>query len=522
MRRPRSLRARVALAGVLALALSLLLAGALLVSTVSREARAAVDAELEARAERVERAVRERGRGGPGRGDRGPAPRGAGDEAGDPRSSAGDDRDGAAARDRARSRREDAATAPPTERPAGRTGGAGTAPPPGPRFGALPAIAGEPARILAGDEVVLRTGDARLAALPAPTSDGFSTVEAEGEPWRSLVVTPPGESGLRVQLLQSLAPVERAVAGAARLVVVFGLLALALTAAAAWAATSWVLRPLGRLGAAAAEVSGTGDLARRLPRTPEDPDEIRALTASLNDMLARLEASAAATDQALRATRRFAADAGHELRTPMTALRANLDALTRNPGLGPAERDRALEEMRVEQNRMVALLSGLQALARGEAAGAVPRERVELADVVDAGLEAARRRHPLVHFELDPSSSEPAVEGWPDGLRMLVDNLLDNAAVHGRPDGRVLVRLAPDAPDGVEVVVEDDGPGLPAEERERVLEPFARGTKASAPGSGLGLAVVAQQAAIHGGEVRLAEAERGGLRAAVRLPLGAA
>ena len=76
-----------------------------------------------------------------------------------------------------------------------------------------------------------------------------------------------------------------------------------------------------------------------------------------------------------------------------------------------------------------------------------------------------------------------------------------------------------DSAGGVEVVVEDDGPGLPADERRRVLEPFARGSRAAAPGTGLGLAVVAQQASIHGGEVRLGDAAAGGLRAGVRLPL---
>jgi two-component system sensor histidine kinase PrrB len=156
---------------------------------------------------------------------------------------------------------------------------------------------------------------------------------------------------------------------------------------------------------------------------------------------------------------------------------------------------------------MVALLEGLQALARGDAADAVPREPVELGDVVDAAVQAARRRHPAVRFELDDASAEGVVDGWPDGLRMLVDNLLDNAAVHGRADGRVTVRVRPDRAGGVEVVVEDDGPGLHADERRRVLEPFARGARVSAPGTGLGLAVVAQQASIHGGEVRLGDAD---------------
>ena len=106
-------------------------------------------------------------------------------------------------------------------------------------------------------------------------------------------------------------------------------------------------------------------------------------------MLARLQASMAAT-------RRFAADAGHELRTPLTGLRANLDALARNPDLPEAERAALLRESSAEQDRIVHLLDGLQALARGEAADALPREDVELGDLVDAAIYGARRRHPGV------------------------------------------------------------------------------------------------------------------------------
>jgi signal transduction histidine kinase len=100
----------------------------------------------------------------------------------------------------------------------------------------------------------------------------------------------------------------------------------------------------------------------------------------------------------------------------------------------------------------------------------------------------------------------------------VVDNLLDNAALHGRPGGCVRVGLERD--DGALVVrVEDDGPGIPAADRERVLEPFARGEGATAPGTGLGLAIVAQQVALHGGELRVGESEAlGGLAVEGRFP----
>jgi signal transduction histidine kinase len=107
------------------------------------------------------------------------------------------------------------------------------------------------------------------------------------------------------------------------------------------------------------------------------------------------------------------------------------------------------------------------------------------------------------------------------GLRLLVDNLLDNAAVHGRPVGRVRVGLAREA-DALVLRVEDDGPGIPADERERLLEPFARGAATTAPGTGLGLAIVAQQVALHDGDLRLGASGLGGLAVHVRLPATAA
>jgi signal transduction histidine kinase len=107
------------------------------------------------------------------------------------------------------------------------------------------------------------------------------------------------------------------------------------------------------------------------------------------------------------------------------------------------------------------------------------------------------------------------VHGWDGGLRLLVDNLLDNAALHGART--VQVRLREDG-DALVLTVADDGPGIPAEERERVLEPFARGSRATSRGTGLGLAIVAQQAALHGGTLTLGDADLGGLAVEVRLP----
>ena len=482
MRAPRSLRARIALAAVASLALAYALAGALVVNGVERDGRRAVDRDLR---QRVELLVR---RPPPPSVLRAPAPAGT-----TPR-------------------------AFPLEPPGGsrrfepRGGGPG-GPPPEER---LLAGSGSFVQVALGGRVVEQRGDVPSGAPPPPARDGLATVHIGGASWRALTTTLDALPGARVELLSSLDEVEHRVANTRRLVILFGLVALAITAVSAWLFTTFAVRPLARLRAGAARVSGTGDLSTTLPEA-EGPDEVRSLARTLNEMLGRLRASTLAMERALNATRRFAADAGHELRTPLTGMRANLDTLVRNPELPREQRDSLVREVVAEQDRIVHLLDGLQALARGDAAESLAREDVELGDLVDAALYAARRRHPDVTYELRDSIEGATVSGWGSGLRLLVDNLLDNAALHGRPGGYVEVGL--DRRDGAFVVeVDDDGPGIPAGERADVLEPFRRGANPTGSGTGLGLAIVAQQVALHGGELELGDSSRGGLSVRVELP----
>ena len=391
---------------------------------------------------------------------------------------------------------------PPGPEPFGR-GGPG---PGGPPDGGLLEGSGTFVQLAIGGQTVQQRGDVPADPPAVPDEDGFANVTIDGEKWRSLTVA---AGNARLQVLATLEPVEERVADVRGLVLAIGLGALALTALAAWGFTSVAVRPLARLREGAARVSGAEDLGTRLP-DDDGPDEVRSLARDLNEMLARL-------DRAMKATRRFAADAGHEMRTPLTGMRTNLDALERNPDLPAEERLALVRAMTAEQERVVRLLEGLQALARGDAAESLPREEVELADLVDAAAYAARRRHPDAVIDLEDRIGDATVLGWPSGLRLLVENLLDNAALHGRPGGRVRVALERD---GLQLVVrvDDDGPGIPAADRARVLEPFARGHGTLAPGTGLGLAIVAQQVALHGGSLALGDSDLGGLGVEVRLP----
>jgi two-component system, OmpR family, sensor histidine kinase PrrB len=298
------------------------------------------------------------------------------------------------------------------------------------------------------------------------------------------------------------------------------LLALVVAGVGAWLAAGLVLRPLARLRGVASSIAGDEDLGRRVP-ADVGPTETRSLAASFNAMLARLGRSSADRERALEATRRFAADAGHELRTPLTSVQATLSTIARHPDMPAEQREELAREALAEQRRLVELLDSLQALARGDAAP-LDRAEVDLGELVDASVGAAAARHPGTAIAAEAPPEPVACRGWEPGLRIMVDNLVENAARHGRAGGRVRVTLhGAENGRGPAIEVDDDGPGIPQAERAHVFEPFQRidgDAGDERPGSGLGLALVAQQARLHGAAVSVADSPLGGARLRVEFP----
>jgi len=387
-------------------------------------------------------------------------------------------------------------------------------PPPDPRLNNVLSASGTTLRLIVGKTVVRESGrPAPLAAIPR--ADGLRTITARGHEYRSFITSVPveGLAGLaRFEVTSPLAPVERKRARLNRRLTAFGLVALVLAGCGTWLAATLLLAPLRRLRDAASRIVGTEDLSRRLPGD-DGPAEVRSLAASFNDMLSRLGRSVSDRERAMAATRRFTADAGHELRTPLTSVQATLSALSRHPNIPAAQRAELVDDALSEHRRLVDLLDGLQAMARGDASPGELAD-VELGDVVAASLDQASSRHPSVTWASALPDDPVVVRGWEPGLRLLVDNLLENAARHGRPAGhvRVSVRGGPPAA----LVVDDDGPGIAEADRERIFEPFERVDGTDAPGSGLGLALVRQQARAHDARVEVGESPAGGARFEVR------
>lgn len=320
---------------------------------------------------------------------------------------------------------------------------------------------------------------------------------------RVLSVTTDG--GRVVVVASSLEEVEQSLAQLARRVLVGGPVLLALIGAAVWLLVGYTLGTVERLREQVAQLSVTG-LEGRV-ELPEARDEVRQLAVTMNDLLARMH-------RASLAQRRFVADAAHELRSPLAALRARVEVSERSADL---ERwQRAAPVLVSDAQRLADLVDGLLALARlDESPQLLQCVPVDLDEVVFA--EVARLR-PTTVAVLDTRRVGAAlVHGDPDLLHRIVGNLLSNAVRHAAH--RVDVAVHTEGAQ-VELTVADDGPGIPADERERVFERFQRLDGArdrDAGGSGLGLAIVRDAVRAHRGAVTLEDA-RPGVRATVRLP----
>lgn len=271
------------------------------------------------------------------------------------------------------------------------------------------------------------------------------------------------------------------------------------------------LKPVADVTDTARAISLSGDFGARVD-AGQPGDEIGELALAFNEMLAALEAN----HQALQ---RFLGEASHQLRTPLTVIRANLD-LARRPHIPAEERVAILADARDEAERMARLIGDLLSLARAESGARLEFERVELDALL---VESVRRQHQAApHVRMSVTRVEPAlVDGDRDRLRELLGILLDNAARYTPDGGNVSAALEIRGHQAV-VRVDDTGIGLDAEDRERVFERLYRGRHAREmrpAGTGLGLAIARWIVEAHGGTIELGDRAGGGTTATVTLPV---
>ncbi len=349
-------------------------------------------------------------------------------------------------------------------------------------------------------QVVFQRGF-QLPSLPP----GTETVEVNGLEYRVRTLPVDQEGGVLVSiglradsiLLSSARIPEYALVGVVTVLIAAGL---------GWLLAGPAIRPLRKL---TEHTSRLGKGSDEMPAV-HGVREAEELSEAMAGMLARLAAAQQATTNSLQAAQDFAANAAHELRTPLTAMRADLDTL-RIHDLPEEERAEVVADLARAQRRVEAIITALGQLASGQLAQDEDRELIDVTDLLDRVARENRRAGAGVEIVVEADDALGVVWGWPGGLRLAVDNLVRNAVTHG---GATRVVLAAHRKAGeLTIVVDDDGRGLPADEQETVLGRFRRGSTAAPGGSGLGLALVAQQAALHGGTIRLSDSPPGGLRA---------
>lgn len=340
--------------------------------------------------------------------------------------------------------------------------------------------------------------------LPSRALLGLADVRVKGEIWRTYSVATPGRV---IQVAQPLATRQRLAAEAALRSVVPLLVLVPLLAGLAWWLSAMALSPLNRV---AAEVKSRDDKLLQPLAEQGLPDEVSPLVNALNGLLQRL-------GQTLDTQRAFLSDAAHELRSPLTALKLQIESLRRAPD--DDARAQAVVSLSDGIDRAARIVEQLLALARSEpGAQPPPMEPLDLSELVRQAVADT------VPYALSRGSSfslqadtPVTVRGERQGLTALVRNLADNAVRYAPRGSQVELRVSLEQ--GVPLLqVDDAGPGIPPSERERVFDRFYRRASGGEEGTGLGLAIVRSVAAHHGATVTLGQSPLGGLRVQVRFP----
>lgn len=348
------------------------------------------------------------------------------------------------------------------------------------------------------------------AALAGSPTSGRRTSETLGDD--IVYVAVPVLSGARtvgvVRLTYSASTIDDRVTSKVRGILVVGVISLIATALAATLIASTIVRPLRRLERATEQVAA-GDFDSRA--AVEGPPEIRVLAASFNTMTEKISTL-------VERQRSFAGDASHQLRTPLTALRLQLERAAVNIDADPQAARGDIEAAGEETERLQRLVEGLLMLARAEQ-GTMEIDTIDVADVV---TERAAIWSPLADERGVTVTAGPianvSARAVPGALEQIVDNYIDNALNAGAAGNEITISVG-ETNGWATVHVADRGPGMPADQLQHAFDRFWRASSAAHDGSGLGLAIVRQLAEASGGEVALANRTGGGLDASVRLPI---
>jgi len=346
-------------------------------------------------------------------------------------------------------------------------------------------------------------GDADLPPPPALSPSAkpyFYGAEVRGRPVRMMVAWMPpatGTGAVRVQVAETLDKRTRFAWEMVANVVLPQVLLVVMATAVVWLGVSRGLAPLQRLRRAVSDRSHL-DLS---PIDPHDvPGEVRPLVDEVNQLMARL-------GQTFDFQNRFVADAAHQLKTPVSGLKAQIELALRE---GDLERVRhSLAQLYISADRLSRLVRQLLSLARNEP-GALDSMQLQPLDLNAYALEVSMDWVPealkrQIDLGFEGTEHPLTIGGDRDRLRDLINNLIDNAIRYSQAGGRVTVRSGLAGPGRCQLSISDDGPSIPVQERQRIFERFHRLLGTQQDGSGLGLAIVSEIATLHGANITLEE-----------------
>jgi two-component system, OmpR family, sensor histidine kinase MprB len=339
---------------------------------------------------------------------------------------------------------------------------------------------------------------------------GSAIFDAEVDDQHVRILTVGFEPGHAVEVARPLGEVDSVLGNIRLILVLLTAGGIALAAVLGRFVAGAVVAPVRRLTDAAEHVAETQDMTERIENAGRD--ELGRLATSFNAMLDVLAGTMQALDESARAQRQLVADASHELRTPVTSLRTNIEILEQSDQLDAGDRQRLIADVVEQLEELSALVGDLIELARDDETRHELPEDIRLDTLVSEAIARAVLHAPAAQFDVE--LEETIVSGVPARLDRAVNNVLDNAVKFAGTGQPIEVRLA-----GGELTVRDHGPGIDAAELPHVFDRFYRGAKARAlPGSGLGLAIVRQVIDLHGGRVALERPPDGGTLARLRLP----
>ncbi len=384
--------------------------------------------------------------------------------------------------------------------------------------------------------------------------ESFSNIELADQPFRVLSAPlratipdqPPGGRGPfrepppqlsggdsspigMIQVARPLGPIQSSLKSLQSSLITVGAVSLVASLILVWLLARTALAPIQRLAATAQAIGAARDFTRRVPvQAAEQRDEVGRLAEAFNQMLDQLQAAYDQLETALEAQRRFVADASHEMRTPLTSLRGNLDLLTQANAAGVSgdreEQQELLADMAAETERLGRLVNDLLLLARADAGQHLVLGPAEIGPLLRDAFRAARFFREAVALALD-EPPDAWVIGDGDRLKQLLLILLDNAMKYTPEGGQVGLgarQAVRRGVEGVEIHVSDTGTGIPAEEQERIFERFYRIDRArGSAGAGLGLAIARWIVDEHQGSITVQSAPGEGSTFTVWLPAAA-